>query len=147
MTFHNVCTEGTFDSVIAKICINKIHFEWFFRSSGPLEPRHHPTYYSRNPMNDWFSIETHNHVYTNETFYSMYGWYGSNVHYMWKIVNFWWFLIDFWDLWSPDRTPDPTPDALWKIVLSLEHSIMYVPMRNLIQCMDDMALMPKICEK
>ena len=30
MTFHNVCTEGTFDSVIAKICINKIHFEWFF---------------------------------------------------------------------------------------------------------------------
>ena len=24
---------------------------------------------------------------------------------------------------------------------------MYVPMRNLIQCMGDMALMPKICEK
>ena len=96
MTFHNVCTEGTFDSVIAKICINKIHFEWFFRSSGPLEPRHHPTYYSRKPMNYWFSIETHKHVYTNETFYSMYGWYGSNAHYMWKIANFGWFLKIFW---------------------------------------------------
>ena len=33
------------------------------------------------------------------------------------------------------------------IILSLGHSIMYVPMRNLIQCMGDMALMPKICEK
>ena len=67
----------------------------FFRSSGPLEPRHHPTYYSRKPMNYWFSIETHKHVYTNETFYSMYERYGSNVHYMWKIVNFWWFLMIF----------------------------------------------------
>ena len=68
----------------------------FFRSSGPLEPRHHPTYYSRKPMNYWFSIETHKHVYTNETFYSMYGWYGSNAHYMWKIANFGWFLMIFW---------------------------------------------------
>ena len=67
----------------------------FFRSSGPLEPRHHPTYYSRKPMNYWFSIETHKHVYTNETFYSMYGWYGSNAHYMWKIANFGWFLMIF----------------------------------------------------
>jgi len=33
------------------------------------------------------------------------------------------------------------------ITLSLGHSIMYVPMRNVIQCMGDMALMPKICEK
>ena len=200
MTFHNVCTEGTFDSVIAKICINKIHFEWFFfRSSGPLEPRHHPTYYSRKPMNYWFSIETHNHVYTNETFYSMYGWYGSNVHYMWKIVhleprwdpisfsrhpmndnfifgalnhvctkvkfdlmygwygsnghyvwkmaNFYVIFDDFLDLWRPDGTPYSSPDALWMIILSFGHSILYVPMRNLIQCMGDMALMAIICEK
>ena len=40
-----------------------------------------------------------------------------------------------------------TPDALLMIILSLGHSIMYVPMGNLIQCMGDMALMPKICEK
>ena len=51
----------------------------------------------------------------------------------------------FWDLWSPDMSPYPTPDALWMIILSLEHSIIYLPMRNLIQCMGDMALMPKIC--
>ena len=54
---------------------------------------------------------------------------------------------NFWDLWSPDMTPYPTPDALWMIVLSLGHSIMYVTMRNLNRCMGDMALMPKICEK
>ena len=30
--------------------------------------------------------------------------------------------------------------------LTLGHSTMYVTMRNLIQCMGDMALMPKICE-
>ena len=33
------------------------------------------------------------------------------------------------------------------IILSLGHSILYVTMRNLIQCMGDMALMPKIYEK
>ena len=32
------------------------------------------------------------------------------------------------------------------IILSLGQSIMYVSMVNLIQCMGDMALMPKICE-
>ena len=44
-------------------------------------------------------------------------------------------------------TPYPTPDALWMIILSLGHLIMYVPIRNLIQCMGDKALMSKICEK
>ena len=33
------------------------------------------------------------------------------------------------------------------IIVSLGHSIMHVQMRNLILCMGDMALMPKICEK
>ena len=49
----------------------------------------------------------------------------------------------FWDLWSLNMTTYPTPYALWMIILSLGHTIMYVPMRNLIQCMGDMALMPK----
>ena len=63
-----------------KIVIHRVSGEgyWvplglFFRSSGPLEPRHHPTYYSRNPMNDWISIETFHNVYTNGKFDSMYG--------------------------------------------------------------------------
>ena len=33
------------------------------------------------------------------------------------------------------------------IISSLGHSIEYVSMRNLIQCMGDIALMPKLCEK
>ena len=64
-----------------------------------------------------------------------------------KNSQFWVIFDDFWDLWSPERTLYPTPDALWMFTLSLGHSIMYVPMKNLIQCMGDMALMPKICEK
>ena len=50
-------------------------------------------------------------------------------------------------LWSPGGIPCPSPDTLWMIILSLGHSIMYVPKRNLIQCMGDMALMAIMCEK
>ena len=59
------------------------------------------------------------------------------------------FLCDFWWFFGPLESrwdPYPSPDALRMIILSLGHSILYVTMRNLIQCMGDMALMPKICE-
>ena len=65
---------------------------------------------------------------------------------MWKIANFgdfWWFFGPLESRWDPY----PSPDALWMIILSLGHSIMYVPMRKLIQCVGDMAPMPKLCEK
>ena len=66
-----------------------------------------------------------NHVYTNEKFDSMYGWYDSNVQNMWKIAFFVVVIFDdFWDLWWPDMTPYPTPDALCMIMLSTQ-SIMY----------------------
>ena len=54
---------------------------------------------------------------------------------------------DFWALWSPGGTPYHSPDTLWMIILSFGHSILYVTMRNLIQCMGDMALMAIMCEK
>ena len=41
----------------------------------------------------------------------------------------------------------PEPDALWMMILSLGHTIMYVQMINLIQCMGNLALMPKLCGK
>ena len=56
---------------------------------------------------------------------------------------FWWFL----DHWSPDMTPYATPDAIWMIILSLGHSIVYVTIRNLILCKGYMAVMSKICLK
>ena len=65
----------------------------------------------------------------------------------WPILANFGCFCDFLDLWSPDMTPYPTPDAIWIIISSLGHSTMSVPMRHLIQCMGDMALMPKICGK
>ena len=124
-------------ALMPKICENS-------QFLGPLEPRWDPISFSRHPMNDYFIFGTLNHVCTKEKFDSMYGWYGSNGHYMWNILVI---FDDFLDLWRPDGTPYPSPDALWMIILSLGHSIMCLPMRNLIQCMGDMALMPKICEK
>ena len=53
----------------------------------------------------------------------------------------------FWDLWSPDMTPYVTPDAIWMIILSLRHSIVYVTIGNLILCKSYMAVMSKICLK
>ena len=64
---------------------------------------------------------------------------------IWENSQFLVFFLDgFWDLWSSDMTPYPTPDALWIIILSLGHSIINVPMVNLIQCMDNMTAMAKI---
>ena len=62
---------------------------------------------------------------------------------MWKIA---YFRVIFGPL-DPDMTPNPTPDVPWMIISSLGHSIKYVSMRNVIQCMVDMALMPKLLEK
>ena len=63
---------------------------------------------------------------------------------IWKNSQFWVFFNGFWDLWISDMTPYPTPVALWIIILSLRHSIINVPMVNLIQCMDNMTAMAKI---
>ena len=55
-------------------------------------------------MNDNFIFGTLNHVCTKEKFDSMYGWYGSNGHYMWKIANFgdfWWFFGPLEPRWDP----------------------------------------------
>ena len=128
------------------VCLFLDNFWWFLVILGPLEPRYDTISYSRCPMNDYFIFGTFHNVCTNEKFDSMYGWYGSNAQNMWKIAFLFVIFDDFWDLWCPDMTPYLTPDALWMIILSLGHSTMYVPMRNLIQCMGGMALMPKICE-
>ena len=64
-----------------------------------------------------------------------------------KNSQFWAIFEDFWALWSPGGTQYPSPDTLWMTILSLGHSIMCVPKRNLIQCMGDMALMAIMCEK
>ena len=75
---------------------------WIFL--GPLEPRWDPISFSRHPMNDNFIFGTLNHVCTKEKFDSMYGWYGSNGHYMWKIANFgdfWWFFGPLEARWDP----------------------------------------------
>ena len=61
--------------------------------------------------------------------------------------QFWAIFEDCWALWSPGGTQYPSPDTLWMTILSLGHSIMCVPKRNLIQCMGDMALMAIMCEK
>ena len=76
----------------------------FWRFLGPLEPRWDPISFSRHPMNDNFIFGTLNHVCTKETFDSMYGWYGSNGNYMWKIANFgdfWWFFGPLEPRWDP----------------------------------------------
>ena len=73
-----------------------------------------------------FFFETLNHVCTKEKFDSMYGWYGSNGHYI--FCDFWWFFGPMESRWDPY----PSPGTLWMIILSLGHSIMYVPKRNLI---------------
>ena len=134
-------------ALMAIMCEKWPIFMWFLMFFWTFGVQMGPISFTRRPMNDYFIFGTLNPVCNNEKFDSMYGWYGSNAQNMWKIANFGLFFDDFWDLWSPERTLYPTPDALWMITLSLGHSIMYVPMRNLIQCMGDMALMPKICEK
>ena len=50
------------------------------------------------------------------------------------------------DLLSPHMTPYATSYALYMIILSFRHSIVYVTLRNWIQCIDAMAVMSKICE-
>ena len=153
-TLNQVCINEKCDSMYgwygfnAQITWKIIYFGWFLISLGPLESKKRPHILSKQHINDYLLWDTTlNRVCSNDKFASMHGWYGFNAQIMWKICNFLVIFDDFWDLWSPDRTPDPTPDALWMIILSLGHSIMCVPMRNLIQCMGDMALMPKICEK
>ena len=61
-----------------------------------------------------------------------------NITLMTYFSQFWVFLW-FLDLWSPDMTPYATPDAIWMIILSLGHSIVYVTIRNLILCKGYMA--------
>ena len=76
----------------------------FWRFLGPLEPRWDPISFSRRPMNDNFIFGALNHVCTKEKFDLMYGWYGSNGHYMWKIANFgdfWWFFGPLEARWDP----------------------------------------------
>ena len=54
---------------------------------------------------------------------------------------------DFWYPWSPEMTPYATSNAIWMIILSFGHSIVYVSIRNLILCNGYMAVMSKICLK
>jgi len=110
-TLNPVCNNEKFDSMYGWYGSNpqnmwKIaNFGWFLMIFlGPLEPRWDPISFSRHPMNDNFIFGTLNHVCTKEKFDSMYGWYGSNGHYMWKIANFgdfWWFFGPLEPRWDP----------------------------------------------
>ena len=57
--------------------------------------------------------------------------------------DFWWFLGPL----EPGYDPIFYSRRPMNDYLSLGHYTMYVPMTSLIQCMGDMTLMPKICEK
>ena len=133
-------------ALMAIMCEKWPIFMWFLMFFWTFGVQMGPISFTRRPMNDYFIFGTLNPVCNNEKFDSMYGWYCSNAQNMWKIANFGWFLMIFWALWSPGGTPYPSPDTLWMIILSFGHSIIYEPIRNLIQCIGDMALMPKICE-
>ena len=99
-------------------------------------------------MNDYFIFGTLNQVCINEKCDSMYGWYGFNAQITWKIIYFGWFLIIFRtfgaQIWPHILSKHHINDYL---IFGTLHSIVYVPMINLIPCMGDMALMPKLCEK
>ena len=100
-------------------------------------------------MNDYFIFGTLNQVCINEKCDSMYGWYGFNAQITWKIIYFGWFF----NIISRTFGAQIWPHILSKhhindyLIFGTLHSIVYVPMINLIPCMGDMALMPKLCEK
>ena len=67
---NHVCTNEKFDSMYgwygsnAKNMWKIANFWWFLMIFGPFGARDHPLYYTRNPMNDCFTVGTFHIVYS-----------------------------------------------------------------------------------
>ena len=111
---NHVSTDEKFDSIcicdmalIPKLC-EKTHNlvdlkNIFFWTFGVHIWPHILSRHYTNTCN-YFIFWTLTYVCTKEKFDSIYGWYGSNGHYVWKMANFYVIFYDFLDLWSPDGT-------------------------------------------
>ena len=69
-TLNHVCTNEKFDSMYGWYGSNAqnmwkiVNFGWFLMIFGPFGARYHPLYYTRNPMNDCFTVGTFHNVYS-----------------------------------------------------------------------------------